>query len=182
MKKTNELQFSDTGTVIGTTGFVDGLAEKIIVQLIRRLYLQLDGKIHYNFFDEGLVAAETGALHCADVGSQPSYKQKFGSLAHFITALNTNKTKSPFIVDELSSKVCEIASHRLTADLVALKLENSPIRLGEIGADIIVRLPNTLAIDVCLQGLVAKTNSRVIFSAEHGGHAVKCATRALFSS
>lgn len=47
MKKTNELQFSDTGTVIGTTGFVDGLAEKIIVQLIRRLYLQLDGKILY---------------------------------------------------------------------------------------------------------------------------------------
>lgn len=43
---------------------------------------------HNDFLDESLVAAETSALHRADVGSQPSHKQEFGPLAHFITTLH----------------------------------------------------------------------------------------------
>jgi hypothetical protein len=50
------------------------------------IHLLIDS-YHDDFFDEGLVTAEPGALHRADVGPQPSHKEELGPLAHFVAAL-----------------------------------------------------------------------------------------------
>lgn len=57
--------------------------EKVTVQAV----------YHNDFFDKGFVAAQSGPLHSTNIGSQPRYEEKLGSLAHLIAALQDEKKK-----------------------------------------------------------------------------------------
>lgn len=95
-----------------------------------------------DFLDDRLIGWHFCSLHHANFWPNPSDKQKFASLWHFITHLNSNVTECSLAIRELLLELIKAHSFSRADDFGGFKLEDGPFCVGQIAANVFISFPN----------------------------------------